>query len=267
MDDSVFLRLFQRTLTGSSTKWYVDKTSGSHATFESLAKAFFSFFQLPVHHNIGLEILSEFEKTTAINIADHIHEWQRRRSLCEAETTKEQCLDWFLKLLISMISKDVTSTFPQSEEEAINKAQQFDLIYSQFGYLYTIFPDAPRPLPFGQDKPGVSHTTDGLIGSMTHHNPYIHPSSPYGENRYMQPYGGTSYYPPPTHQQSYHVGPSQMLGEPPLVTMMHLVSQPSTISPPTPAYNPNSGGSTSTSYTPYGSSPQNNPYFPFWSLF
>jgi hypothetical protein len=28
-----------------------------------------------------------------------------------------------------VIAKDVASTFPQSEEEAINKAQQFDLIY------------------------------------------------------------------------------------------------------------------------------------------
>jgi hypothetical protein len=54
MDDSICLRLFQRNLTGSSSKWYVDEKSGSHMTFESLAKAFLSFFQLPVHHDIGL---------------------------------------------------------------------------------------------------------------------------------------------------------------------------------------------------------------------
>jgi hypothetical protein len=57
MDDSIHLRLFQRTLTGSSAKWYVDEKSGSHVTFESLAKAFLSFFQLPVHHDTGLELL------------------------------------------------------------------------------------------------------------------------------------------------------------------------------------------------------------------
>jgi hypothetical protein len=44
----------------SVLKWYVDEKSGSHVTFESLAKSFLSFFQLPVHHDIGLEILSEF---------------------------------------------------------------------------------------------------------------------------------------------------------------------------------------------------------------
>jgi hypothetical protein len=48
MDDSIRLRLFQCTLTGPSTKWYVDEKSGSHVTFESLAKAFLTFFQLPI---------------------------------------------------------------------------------------------------------------------------------------------------------------------------------------------------------------------------
>jgi hypothetical protein len=129
MDDSIHLRLFQRTLTGTSTKWYVDEKSGSHVTFESLAKAFFSFFQLPVRHDIGLEILSEFKQATSIHITDHIHEWHRRRSLCKVERTKEQRLDLFLKSVVPMIAKDVASTFPQSEEEAIIKDQQFDLIY------------------------------------------------------------------------------------------------------------------------------------------
>jgi hypothetical protein len=112
MDDSIFLRLFQTTLTCPSTKWYVDEKLGSHVTFESLAKAFLSFFQLPVHHDIGLELLLEFKQTTATHIADHIHEWHRRRSLCKVGTTKEERLDWFLKSPVSIIAKDVTSTFP-----------------------------------------------------------------------------------------------------------------------------------------------------------
>jgi hypothetical protein len=93
--------------------------------------------------------------------------------LCKVETTKEQLLDWFLKSLIPVIAKNLASTFPQSEGEAINKAQQFDLIYAQSGYLYTIFLDATIPLPFGQDKHGVSHDVDGLIDSMTHIHTYI----------------------------------------------------------------------------------------------
>jgi hypothetical protein len=127
----------------------VDEKSGSRGTFESLAKAFFSFFQLPVRHDIVLELLSELKHTIVIHIYDHIHEWCRRHSLCKVETIKEQRLDWFLKSLVSVISKDVASTFPQTEEEAINKAQHFDLIYAQSSYLYKVFLDAPRPIPFG----------------------------------------------------------------------------------------------------------------------
>jgi hypothetical protein len=62
MDYSILLRLFQRTLTGSLAKWYVDKKSGSHVTFESLAKAFLSFLQLLVHHDSSLEHLSDLKK-------------------------------------------------------------------------------------------------------------------------------------------------------------------------------------------------------------
>jgi hypothetical protein len=91
-----------------------------------LAKAFFTFFQLPIRHDNGLELLSNFT-----HIVDHIHEWHRRRILCKSETTKQQCLDWFLRSLVSLLGKDVASTFPQYEEESISKAQQYDLIYSQ----------------------------------------------------------------------------------------------------------------------------------------
>jgi hypothetical protein len=184
----------------SSSKWYVNEKLGSHVTFESLAKAFLSFFQLPIRRDTGLEILSKFKKTIVIHVVDHIHEWRRRRSLCKAETTKEQRLNWFLKSLVIFIVKDVAYTFPRSKEESIIKEQQFDLIYAQSGYLYKVFLDAPRPIPFGQDKPAMSHAADGLIGSMTHINPYGHSSPTYDAHQYLQPYGGTYYYPPPTNQ-------------------------------------------------------------------
>jgi hypothetical protein len=77
MEDSARLRLFQRTLTGPSAKWYVEEKSGSHSTFESLAKAFLTFFQLPIRHDNGLELLSNFKQSSATHIADHIHEWRR----------------------------------------------------------------------------------------------------------------------------------------------------------------------------------------------
>jgi hypothetical protein len=77
MDDSIRLRLFQCTLTGPSAKWHVEEKSGSHATFESLAKAFLTFFQLPIYHENGLELLSNFKQTSSTHITDYIHEWRR----------------------------------------------------------------------------------------------------------------------------------------------------------------------------------------------
>jgi hypothetical protein len=173
MDDFIHLRLFQHTRTGPSAKWYVDEKSGSHVTFESLAKALLAFFQLPFRHDTGLEILSECKKTSATHIIDHIHKWRRQHSLCKEETTKEQRLDWFLKSLVPILSKDVASTFPQNEEESINKAQQYDLIYAHSHYLNIVIPDALRLVPFSQDKLGMSHAKDGLIGTTTHQNLYI----------------------------------------------------------------------------------------------
>jgi hypothetical protein len=261
MEDSVRLRLFQRTLTGPSAKWYVEERSGSHATFESLAKAFLTFFQLPIRHDNGLELLSNFKQTSATHIADHIHEWRRRRSLCKAETTKQKCLDWFLRSLVSLLGKDVASTFPQTEEEAISKAQQYDLIYAQSGYLYTVLPDLPKPVPFVQDKPGMSHSADRLIGTTTHHGPPPHPPPRYATPQYPLSYGGTPYYPPPAYQQPYPVAAPPPTSGPSPAPPTHPPISTSSGTPSSSTYS--TSESTQPSYVPYGSVPPQNPYFPF----
>jgi hypothetical protein len=157
----------------------------------------------------------------------------------------------------------VASTFPQTEEESINKAQQYNLIYSQTGYLYTVIPDALRPVPFVQDKIGMSHTTDGLIGTTTHHNPYIQPPPMYDTPKYTLIYGGSTYYPPPFYQHPYPVTLPPPMSGPLLAPIMHLDSQPSLGTPSTSAYNLGTTESTTSSYAPYISLPQKNMYFPF----
>lgn len=47
-DDSIRLRFFQCTLIGDAAKRYVDQPSTSHSVFATLAKAFLSYFQLPL---------------------------------------------------------------------------------------------------------------------------------------------------------------------------------------------------------------------------
>ena len=64
------------------------------------------------------------------------------------------------------ISKDVAQRNPTSEEDAICKAQHLELIYTQSGYIYNILPNIQR-LQSYQEFPGMSNSTDELIGSMT----------------------------------------------------------------------------------------------------
>lgn len=54
----------------------------------------------------------------------------------------EDCvyLDWFLRTLLAPITKYISSHFPQTEEEALQTAMRYDLIYFQSGYVYTIIP-------------------------------------------------------------------------------------------------------------------------------
>ena len=40
IDDIIWLRLFQRTLTGVAAKWYVKQPPASHGTFRALTTAF-----------------------------------------------------------------------------------------------------------------------------------------------------------------------------------------------------------------------------------
>ena len=91
---------------------------------------FLQYFQLPIRYDEGVEILLSFRQNTATHITNHIHEWSRCRSLCKIKFDDLIFLDWFLKTLLPPIDKDVASKRPQIEEEAILKAQQFDLIYT-----------------------------------------------------------------------------------------------------------------------------------------
>ena len=81
MDDSIWLRLFQRTLTGSTAKWYIELTRGFFNDFNTLAVAFLTHYQLPIQYEIKIEILSSFEQSYSTHISDHIHEWRRRQRL------------------------------------------------------------------------------------------------------------------------------------------------------------------------------------------
>jgi hypothetical protein len=163
-DDSVQLRLFQRTLIGSAAKWYIELDRSRYSFFGELAMAFLNHFQLPVRYDAGTELLANFEQTSADHISDHIREWRRRKSLIKVPVPPAFLLEWFLKSLVPQLSKDVATSGVFSEEEAIMRAQQFELIYSQSGLLYQILPDAPRSI-LDKTRQRAGPHADGIVGS------------------------------------------------------------------------------------------------------
>ena len=109
--------------------------------------------------------MSTFQRDKATHILDHIQEWQRQKRLIKATIPPDFLLEWFLKSLLPYIFKDVSASGITNEEEAILKAQQLDLIYSQFGILYEIIPDAPWPTHSVEKPKPVPHA-DGVVGSV-----------------------------------------------------------------------------------------------------
>ena len=123
MDNSIRLRLFQHTLTGTTTKWYIELPQAKYLDFKSLAFMFLQYFEIPVCCDDDVEIFLSCHQNTATHITNRIHEWQRRHNLCKKQLDDMIFLNWFLKILLPPISKDVTSERPQFGEEAILKTK------------------------------------------------------------------------------------------------------------------------------------------------
>ena len=123
IDDLIRLSLFQCTLTGNATKWYIELTRGSFTTFGDLATMFLNHFKLPVCYDAGTELLANFKQEKATHISDHIQEWKRRKRLIKDYIPNEFILEWFLKSFQRDISKDVSLSGVFFEEHDIFRAQ------------------------------------------------------------------------------------------------------------------------------------------------
>ena len=115
-----------------------------------------------MRYDVGTKLLSTFRQDKTTHISDHIQEWRRWKRLIKAFMPLEFLLEWFLKLLLPYIAKDVSTSGVQNEEQAIFRAQELDLIYAQFGLLYEIIPNAPRSNFDPKVKPRPH--ADGIVG-------------------------------------------------------------------------------------------------------
>jgi hypothetical protein len=101
---------------------------------------------------------------TTDHIFDHIKEWRCQKSLIKVPVPPKFLLEWFLKSLVPQLSKDVTTSGVLSEEDAIMRDQQFNLIYSQSSLLYNILSDAPHSILDKTRQRDGPHA-DGIVGS------------------------------------------------------------------------------------------------------
>jgi hypothetical protein len=60
-DDSIQLRLFQRTLIGSAVKWYIELDRSRYTSFGELEMDFLNHFHLPVRYDASTKLLANFE--------------------------------------------------------------------------------------------------------------------------------------------------------------------------------------------------------------
>ena len=105
-------------------------TKGEYVLFDDLSMTFLNHFQLPVRYDVGTDVLLTFWQDKATHILDHIQEWCRQKQLIKAVIPLEFLLEWFLTSLLTYITKDVSTSGVQNEEQAIFRAQELDLIYS-----------------------------------------------------------------------------------------------------------------------------------------
>jgi hypothetical protein len=161
--NTIRLILFLRTLIGVATKWYIELPRGAYGTFSQMVLVFLNHFQLSVHYDASLELLSNLCQDTSSHIPDHKQEWRRWKRLIKTSIPSNFILEWFLKYFHPPISKDVATSRVTIEEEEIIKSQQLDLIYSKSGMLYHILPDAPSSTydPRKKSRPHV----DDIVGS------------------------------------------------------------------------------------------------------
>jgi len=104
MDDSIHFLLFQQTLIGSTTKWYIELPHGSFRDFNSLAMSYLTHFQLPIRYKTGTELLASLRQTNTMHISDHIHEWRGRRKLIKVVIPDQLLAEWFTKSFLPAIA-------------------------------------------------------------------------------------------------------------------------------------------------------------------
>ena len=165
----------------------IELPRGFFSNFNTLAMAFLTHYQLPIHYDTGTEILTYFKQTKGTHISDHIHEWRHRRRLIKLELLDQLLAEWFTKSFVNKIGKYIAMGGVVTEEKAIICSQYLDLVYSQTGTLYDLLLDLPCPGSSSTSAtPAASHAADGVIGSTHSHSHSVSTTTPKSNSSNVQ---------------------------------------------------------------------------------
>lgn len=96
--------------------------------YGTLAMAFLTDFQLPIHYETSTKLLTSIHQSNSTHISDHIDEWYRRIRLIKAQIPYQLLSDWFTKSLLLLSTRDVAMGGVVIEEQVIICTQYLDLI-------------------------------------------------------------------------------------------------------------------------------------------
>jgi hypothetical protein len=84
--------------------------------------------KIPVRYDVVTELFANFEQKKVDHISDHIREWRHQKSFIKVTVPLAFLLKCFIKSLVPQLSKDIEMSGMFSEEEAILRAGQLELI-------------------------------------------------------------------------------------------------------------------------------------------
>jgi len=82
MDDSVWLHILMWTLTDIVANCYIELQLTFYYNVSSLVIELLTYFQLPIHYEIGTKILTSLHVLTFLY---YIHEWRKKHMMIRIE--------------------------------------------------------------------------------------------------------------------------------------------------------------------------------------
>ena len=83
---------------------------------------FLIHFQLLVHYEAEMHLLTSLKQDKATHISEHIHEWRRHLHMIKFDIPNHLLTHWFTTSIVNKITQDIAMGACVIEEQAIARA-------------------------------------------------------------------------------------------------------------------------------------------------